>query len=503
MKKIVFYIYTMLFFAGVGLFSFDSYADDSVDIYVTCDSGSCHTVDGSNIIWAEDRIKIGSTVSSRFNFDEDPTAIDMDFIGWYIYDMSSGAQIGTELLTTAQVNSYVVPNHGIKIVAQWTPRAGYPVKCHTEAVLNNDLCEPCTDVKVSLIFGDTCYSGYGFVTIPESVYSDWSGSFIYRLEPMNGAYIRYDGKWCNEICEWEGSVKSIKRHGSSYTTANYTGKGRDTTFPRSPVNDFFYEASFVAPEISIISNVAAADVITDTSVVPATYSVETQIYQSGASYDSALNAAQSTCGTNNVVVVDISLTDDQGTKVSQLSDYVEVKVDIPSTYTIQFGNTVVVYYLNDSGILEACESVYHDEDPNNRYVTFKTNHFSVYVLVETTPESEGTPEVVPTPEGSDDTSTEGSGNEVVDENGENDLAETDKIVEGEESVVTDESTVTDENVNTEQTEVGSNIATDNNSAEKVTEENNGKNLLSNPIIWIGGTAVLCVVFAVIFARKRR
>lgn len=132
----------------------------------------------------------------------------------------------------------------------------------------------------------------------------------------------------------------------------------------------------------MLSQTTADKVIPDTSIVPATYTVTTEVYQSGTSYDAALNAAQNIYGTNNVVVVDITLKDDNGVNVTRLSDYTEVKVDIPGTYVVQPGNTVVVYYLNEQGVLEECETTYHGEDPNNRYVTFKTNHFSVYVLVE-------------------------------------------------------------------------------------------------------------------------
>lgn len=42
----------------------------------------------------------------------------------------------------------------------------------------------------------------------------------------------------------------------------------------------------------------------------------------------------------------------------------------------------MVYYLNEDGALEECKTKVFVEDPNNRYVIFETNHFSVYVLAE-------------------------------------------------------------------------------------------------------------------------
>jgi hypothetical protein len=214
--------------------------------------------------------------------------------------------------------------------------------------------DPCYDVKVSITYNDTRYSGYGFVSIPQSVYSTWSGNITYTLEPLNGAYIMYDGKWCNEICEYEGTVKSFIKEKSCYITANTTGKGSDHLTPRRAVHDWYYQASFVVPEVSIHHQTTADNVISDSTVVPVTYTVSTEIHQSGASYNAALNAAQLTHATNNIVVVDITLKDNNGGNVTQLTDFVDVKVDIPNTYIIQPGNTVVVISRPDKRSIAIC-----------------------------------------------------------------------------------------------------------------------------------------------------
>lgn len=386
MKKLMMIITAIGCLLGTLWFTFDSYATDNyVSIFIDCGGlNSVHTTEGFDLINGEDRGVIGSPVSTVWNMDEDPTSVDQDFVGWYVYDKASGAQIpGTGLLTTAQVNNYIIPNSVIKFVAQWTPRVGYPVKNITYAHFWNGEGEPCYDIKMSIIYEDTCYSGYGFVSIPESIYATWSGKITYRIEPQNGVYTMYDGKWCNEVCEYEGTVKEFIKQKSVYCSASTTGKGRDNTSPRKKVNDWYYQMSFVAPEVSKGNSTTADNVISDTTVVPANYTVRTEVYESGASYDAAVNAAKTTYGTENVVVVDINLNDENGAKVTQLSDYVDVRVDIPTTYTIQPGNTVVVYYLNDNGTLEECETVYNGNDPEHRYVTFRTNHFSMYVLVET------------------------------------------------------------------------------------------------------------------------
>ena len=402
MKKLVVALLTIFCIIWAGRSNKDCYANEKlVSIFVNCDGGSCHTSDGYDLIDGENIGEVGNTVSSVWEFDDNPTAIDKDFIGWYIYEKETGKRIdGTGLLTTEQVNNYIIPDYVINIVAQWTPREGYPVTNNAFFVFWNAQGEPCYDVKVSIIHDGICYSGYGFVSIPEYIYSTWSKTVTYRFEPSNGVYTMYDGKWTNEAYEYDGTAREFKnvRMRNSYISANTTGKGSDKTSPRNKVNDWFYQASFVEPEVSVIKKEAAGTVIADSDIIPDNYTVETQVYQSGVSYDAALQAAKASCGTDNVVVVDISLKDEHGAKVTQLSDYVDVRVDIPTAYTIQQGNTVVVYYLNEEGILEECETVYHEEDSDNRYVTFKTNHFSVYVLAESKVEPEIVPEIVPEPE---------------------------------------------------------------------------------------------------------
>lgn len=478
-----------------------------VSIFVNCDGGSCHTSNGYDLIDGEDIGEVGNKVSSVWEFDDNPTAIDKDFIGWYIYEKETGKRInGTGLLTTEQVNNYIIPDYVINIVAQWNPREGYPVTNNAFFVFWNVQGEPCYDVKVSIIHDGICYSGYGFVSIPEYIYSTWSKTVTYRFEPYNGVYTMYDGKWTNEAYEYDGTAREFKnvRMRNSYISANTTGKGSDKTSPRDKVNDWFYQASFVEPEVSVIKKEAAGKVIADSDIIPDNYMVETQVYQSGATYDAAVQAAKTACGTDNVVVVDINLKDEQGAKVTQLSDYVEVRVDIPTAYTIQQGNMVVVYYLNEEGILEECETVYHEEDSDNRYVTFKTNHFSVYVLAESKVEPEIVPEIVPEPEESgeeaetDFMEDSGAENEETTEKPETDFTK-DFEVESEET--TEEADKKAEKDKAQQTEE---VGNDNSEEifeghinEKETSEEKGSNLVKWLVIGIA-----CLVLVAIFVVLR-
>ncbi len=422
MKKLILGLFSLFCLCVIMSLPLKAHATNTyVSLFVDCDGGTCHTTNSFDLISGENRALVGSTVSSVYNFDEDPTAIDKDFIGWYVYNKTNNTQIpGTGLLTTAQVNNYIIPNHNIKFVAQWTNRVGYPVKNITYAAFLNGVGDPCYDVKITLINNGISYSGYGFVSIPESIYNTWTGNIDVIWEPLNGHFIMADGKWDSQTFSYTSTLSSFKKEKSLYCSANTTNKGAEFISPRRKVHDWYYQASFVSPDVSVLSTKQAGQVISNSAIVPANYTVETEIYQSGSIYDSAVNAALSTYGTSNVVVVDMTLKDNSNTPVTQLSDYVDVRVDIPGNYTIQPGNTIIVYYLNDNGTLEKCETAYYSDDPNNRYVTFQTNHFSVYVLVESPIVVEKEPENQPEPTQKESTnSTKETEKETVDSTEEN------------------------------------------------------------------------------------
>ncbi len=137
-----------------------------------------------------------------------------------------------------------------------------------------------------------------------------------------------------------------------------------------------------------ISN-AALDAVYRTQIqalsdaLPEGTSLEVALKDAGPQYQKALQAAKMIAETENIKVFDINLKKEDGSNMHQLDDYVEVTMNIPKDYVIAEENTIVVHYLSEEGETEPCETVYHGEDPNNRYLTFKTDHFSVYFFMET------------------------------------------------------------------------------------------------------------------------
>lgn len=357
-------------------------------VEIDCDGGTFREKAWANIYNISYKLDVGESLLDHKYVLEDPTDIGRDFIGWNIYKKSDGSLLESKL-TTQQVKAYKV-QYPILVKAQYNDRPGTPVKGITYAAVDNDTGEPVWDAKITLIHDGVSYSGYGYVYIPEEIYSKWTKTITHIVEAP-GYYTQMSYKWCD--CTREEatmSPKEFKRHKSSYNTLSSTGKGKQTEHPRSKINDIFYEASFVKPNISRPEKVAANTMISDTTVIPANAIIEKEVYESGKAYDTALATAQSKLNTSNILVVDLELKDANGTAIHQLGQIVQVRLDIPSNYVIQSGNKVVVYYLEDDGSLTECATTYH-EDNGSRYVVFETNHFSPYVMVEV-PEKAEEPE---------------------------------------------------------------------------------------------------------------
>ena len=82
-------------------------------------------------------------------------------------------------------------------------------------------------------------------------------------------------------------------------------------------------------------------------------------------------------GLGEFSVMEINLTDAANTQVHQLNGYVQVSVPMPANITVKEGKAIVVYRLEDDGTLTRC-----DTTVENGVITFKTNHFSTYIVAE-------------------------------------------------------------------------------------------------------------------------
>lgn len=76
-------------------------------------------------------------------------------------------------------------------------------------------------------------------------------------------------------------------------------------------------------------------------------------------------------------VYEMNLTAADGAAITQLGDYINVTLPIPASITLDEGKTIVMYRYEDNGTLTRCDTVV-----DGNMVTFATNHFSLYIMVE-------------------------------------------------------------------------------------------------------------------------
>lgn len=354
-----------------------SYAQTTYEMYVDAGNGTFYDYfSETDCFNSEQWIAPGTTLLSNGLSVEDPTCAGMQFLGWYGYNKDTGEKLENgRVFTSSEVENYVMPNHAVKFKAEWS---GTPITAITYAGLYNATGEVDYNVKITIVNNGVNYSGNGFVTIPESVYSNWTGNIDVYWE-FPGEYINANYQYIPDSFSYTDTVSSFKKEKSCYHTIYKTAGEKEVLPKRSVVNDFLTYASTVAPDTAVVSKTTAGNFIDDSTVVPSDYTVTMNRYESGPVYDKAVNAIQSKYESNNVFVYNIELQDNYGALVHQLNATVDVKIQVPADFVLQKGKKVVVYYLTDDGLLEECETVYDDA---GKTVTFKTNHFSVYVVAE-------------------------------------------------------------------------------------------------------------------------
>jgi len=123
-------------------------------------------------------------------------------------------------------------------------------KAITVAAMYEGTMVPDYNCKISIVYKDTVYSGYGYVTISEEIYSQWSGTIDHIWE-FPGEYIYADLKWIPDYFEvLDISVRDFIREGSCYSSLSSTGKEKHNPAPWEDALAFFDSVSTHAPTIT-------------------------------------------------------------------------------------------------------------------------------------------------------------------------------------------------------------------------------------------------------------
>lgn len=382
-------------------------ANNNITVYVDCNGGTYLTVGypDQNHFNAEFVVPSGATISAADHtiIGDSPTAIGKDFLGWNVYG-ASGNMVGS-LWSAEQVNSYTI-TETTRFVAQWKDREpAYTAKDIYYLAWDHNKDAVDYTAKVSIIYGGVKYSGYGFVRISEDIYSTWKSDFEAIIEG-NGHYIRENRQWV-EYSTSTFSLRSFRHVNNKSCQMSETAMGSDTSPVVKSINEFIYSVRNVEPKITVLdtitTEVAPIYVDRSESSLPADMIVRAEKYVSGTRLDEVAALIHNVVGGETKTVYDIEIADASGNTIHDTGANVKVDIDLPANYQVPEGKQVVVYYVSEDDKLEACTTTLRTRDDGTQYVTFETNHFSVYAVAEVdkpkpTPEPTLEPTPEPTPE---------------------------------------------------------------------------------------------------------
>lgn len=179
-------------------------------------------------------------------------------------------------------------------------------------------------------------------------------------------------KFCT-ICGYAEKLPTQDTTSTDNKTDTSTSSGTTTSQPaQTPAVQ-----QTTTAETPVSQPVTAA--LADTNnVLPTGATIAAATVTSGAAYEKAVEVIKAqVSGLGEYSVMEINLTDAANTQVHQLNGYVQVSVPMPANITVKEGKAIVVYRLEDDGTLTRC-----DTTVENGVITFKTNHFSTYIVAE-------------------------------------------------------------------------------------------------------------------------
>lgn len=133
------------------------------------------------------------------------------------------------------------------------------------------------------------------------------------------------------------------------------------------------------PTVPQVPATAITTSLKDTNgVLPEGTTIACESVTSGEIYTKATAAIKDKInGLGQFAVMEINLTDASNVQIHELNGYVQVSIPVPSNINVNSGKTIAVYRLEDDGSLTRCQTTVE-----NGVITFSTNHFSTYIVVE-------------------------------------------------------------------------------------------------------------------------
>lgn len=215
-----------------------------------------------------------------------------------------------------------------------------------ETVANHTLSEMTPTEYV-----DWYYSDGNFAGVSEETLATYKASFLTKITDDLGISADTKAKFCT-ICEYWEKLENAPSETPS-ETPSVTPSETTSAYVSVSLND-------------------------NSGVLPAGTTLTVESITSGDVYERVTAIIQQKInGLGQFVVMEMNLIDTANTQLHELNGYVQVSIPIPSNLSINSEKTIVVYRLEEDGSLTRCQTTVE-----NGVITFLTNHFSWYVIVE-------------------------------------------------------------------------------------------------------------------------
>lgn len=231
-----------------------------------------------------------------------------------------------------------------------------------ETVANHTLSEMTPTEYV-----DWYYSDGNFAGVSEETLATYKASFLTKITDDLGISADTKAKFCT-ICEYWEKIENTAPEVPEIPSETPETPETPSETPITP------ETPNEAPTVPETS----ASLKDTSGVLPEGTTISSASVTSGEVYEKATSVVKEKIkGLGQFAVMEINLTDASNVQIHELNGYVQVSIPVPSNIGVNSGKTIAVYRLEDDGRLTRCQTTVE-----NGVITFLTNHFSTYIVVE-------------------------------------------------------------------------------------------------------------------------
>lgn len=157
---------------------------------------------------------------------------------------------------------------------------------------------------------------------------------------------------------------------------------------------------------SITTEVVPIEISTSDAALGGDIIVRAEKYVSGTQLDEIAAWIRDAVEGDTKAIYDIEIVDGAGNKIADTGTMVQIDIDLPGVNSLPEDRQIVVYSVTADGQVIPCTTELRKRDDGTNYVSFETQHFSVYAIAEV---EKLQPTPGPTPEAADTTTADPTG----------------------------------------------------------------------------------------------